>query len=583
MNGGDLIGKTLQAHGVRFVFSVCGGHISPILVGCKQAGIRVVDTRHEATAVFAADAVSRLTGVPGVAAVTAGPGVTNTVTAVRNAGLARSPLVLLGGATATVLRGRGALQDIDQIALMRPSVKWAVRVRRLRDLAPVLQKAFSIACAGTPGPVFVECPVDLLYDEATVRQWYAAKSAPRAGARVPERLLAWYLRRHLQWQFAGPCDPLGRTEAPILMDHDRSVIDAAAERLVRARQPLLLVGSQAMLDVPRVTAVRQAIELLGLPTYLSGMARGLLGAHHALQLRHLRREALREADLVILAGTPCDFRLDYGAHIRRDACVIAVNRDRRDLFLNRRPQVAAHGDVAHFLWQLSEAVSAMPMTAVGKARTLWHARLQEREQSRESVIGAQSEEHPQDGLNPLRLCREIDRLLPEDGTIIVDGGDFAATAAYILRPRGPLQWLDPGVFGTLGVGAGFALGAKLCRPQSEVWVLFGDGALGYSLMEFDTLVRHGVPVIAVVGNDGCWSQIARDQVAILGDDVGCILGQGEYHRAVAGFGAEGLRLDARADIPVALEAARRTAALGQPVLVNALLARSAFRQGSISI
>ncbi|MBX6421653.1 MAG: thiamine pyrophosphate-binding protein [Nevskia sp.] len=578
MNGGDIIGKTLQAHGVRFLFTLCGGHISPILVGCKRLGIRVVDTRHEATAVFAADAVARLTGVPGVAAVTAGPGVTNTLTAVVNARLAQSPLVLLGGATATVLRGRGALQDIDQLALMRSSVKWAVRASRVRDLEPLLHKAFRVAAEGTPGPVFVECPVDLLYDEGLVRQWYAAKSQARPGAGLPERLLAWYLRRHLRRQFAGVEPGAAPVEAPLVPEPDRSAVAAAAERLARARKPLLLVGSQAMLDVAGSSALHKAIEHLGLPTYLSGMARGLLGAQHPLQLRHKRREALREADLVILAGVPCDFRLDYGAHIRASACLIAANRSRSDLRLNRRPQVVALGDAGHFLRALAEIAAAG-----GKRWASWHAQLRERELLREAEIETQAREIPDEGINPLRLCREIDAALPDDSLVVADGGDFVATASYLLRPRGPLRWLDPGVFGTLGVGAGFALGARLCRPQTEVWALFGDGALGYSLMEFDTFVRHGVPLIAVVGNDGCWSQIAREQVVVLGDDAGCELGRSDYHLAAAGLGADGLRLAADADIATTLDSARRAAAAGKPVLVNALLARSDFRKGSISM
>ena len=176
MHGGDLIAEVLKTQGVEFLFTLCGGHISPILVSCKQRGIRVIDVRHEVTAVFAADAVARLTGVPGVAAVTAGPGVTNTMTAIKNAQLAQSPVVLLGGATATALKGRGALQDINQMALFEPHVKWAKSVQKVRDLVPVLEEAFKISQGGVPGPVFIECPVDLLYDETIVREWYGVKT-----------------------------------------------------------------------------------------------------------------------------------------------------------------------------------------------------------------------------------------------------------------------------------------------------------------------------------------------------------------------------------------------------------------------
>lgn len=203
MNGGEHIAAVLEDHGVRFLFTLCGGHISPILVGAKRRGIRVVDVRHEVTAVFAADAVARMTGVPGVAAVTAGPGCTNTVTAVKNAELAQSPVVVLGGATGTILKGRGALQDIDQMALFAPHVKWAASVRRVRDLAPTLHRAFYLACEGVPGPVFVECPVDLLYGEDLVREMYGAKATQDRSRRLEDRLLGWYLRRHVQRLFAG--------------------------------------------------------------------------------------------------------------------------------------------------------------------------------------------------------------------------------------------------------------------------------------------------------------------------------------------------------------------------------------------
>ena len=192
-------------------------------------------------------------------------------------------------------------------------------------------------------------------------------------------------------------------------------------------------------------------------------------------------------------------------------------------------------------------------------------------------------ETPAAGVNPLRLLRELEGVLPEDSVLVADGGDFVATASYILRPRGPLRWLDPGVYGTLGVGAGFALGAKLCRPQSEVFVLYGDGAFGYSLTEFDTFVRHGIPLVALVGNDACWNQIAREQVEIFHDDVGCPLRPSDYHLAVAGLGAHGLAIRSSDEIVATLQAARSAARAGQPVLVNAILGKTDFRKGSISM
>jgi len=576
LNGGEIIGRVLRAQGVRFLFTLCGGHISPILVGCRQQGLRVVDTRHEATAVFAADAVARLTGVPGVAAVTAGPGVTNTLTAVHNARLAQSPVVLLGGATATVLRGRGALQDIDQLALIRSSVKWAARATRVRDLEPLLRRALRIAAEGAPGPVFLECPIDLLYDEPRVRQLYASKTDTRPGAVLADHAIARYLRWHLDRQFAGLAEPRAEPVTVAIAQPVPAAVAAAARRLAAAQRPVLVIGSQALLDVGAVEALRAAVTQLGIPTYLSGMARGLLGAGHPLQLRHKRRDALREADLVILAGVPCDFRLDYGTHIRRAACLVAANRSRHDLYLNRRPAVPVHADASAFLRALAAAAPA-------RSWPEWRARLQEREDAREAAIAAEADAPAGAGVNPLRLLRAVDAQLPDDSLVVADGGDFVATASYIVRPRAPLRWLDPGVFGTLGVGAGFALGAALCRPGAQTWALFGDGALGYSLTEFDTFVRHGLPVIALVGNDAGWMQIAREQVEIFGDDVGCPLRASDYHLAAAGLGASGLVIRADADIAPALAAAQEAARGGAPVLVNALVGATAFRKGSISM
>jgi acetolactate synthase-1/2/3 large subunit len=514
--------------------------------------------------------------VPGVAAVTAGPGVTNTLTAVQNARLAQSPVVLLGGATATVLRGRGALQDIDQLALIRSSVKWAARAERVRDLVPLLDRAFAEAASGTPGPVFLECAVDLLYDEALVRQWYGARANPRPGAGVADRVVAWYLRRHLDRQFADMDTPLPPRPAVSLPAPPAATVRRAAALLANARRPVMVIGSQALLDVNAVSALKDAVEHLGIPVFLSGMARGLLGAGHAVQFRHKRREALREADLVILAGVPCDFRLDYGAHIRRGTPLVAANRSRADLTLNRRPQVGALGDAGAFLRALAAVVAPAASWAP------WLAQLRERERVRDTEIMDQAAQAT-GGVNVVRLCCEIDACLPADSTLIADGGDFVATASYILRPRAALRWLDPGVFGTLGVGAGFTLGAKLCRPQAETWALFGDGALGYSLIEFDSFVRHGVGVIAVVGNDACWNQIAREQVEVLKDDVGCALRPSDYHLAVAALGGEGLVIRNNSEITPVLDAARRAAAAGKAVLVNVLLERSDFRKGSISM
>jgi acetolactate synthase-1/2/3 large subunit len=574
MRGGDHVALALQAHGVRFVFTLTGGHIAPILVGCRQRGIRVIDTRHEATAVFAADAVARMTGVPGVAVVTAGPGVTNTITAIKNAQMAQSPLVLIGGAAATALRGRGALQDIDQMTLMKSLTKWRRSVRCVRDIVPALEEAFYQARSDIPGPVFVELPVDLLYDEQLVRQWYGLKRGGRSPAQwVVQRYLDWWVNR----LFAGAQDQPMATPRPVdIPEPEERAVRAAALRLAQSQRPLLLAGSQAMLDLASVDTLAAAVTRLGVPSYLSGMARGLLGANHPLQMRHRRREALREADLVILAGVPCDFRLDYGNHIARRATLIAANRSRTDLMLNRRPDIAALGDPARFLHLLADRVM------LGAHWKEWIERLRQRDAEREAEIVRQSTE-PTAYVNPVYLCQVVNEALTDRSILVADGGDFVATASYIVRPRRPLSWLDPGPFGTLGVGAGFALGAKLCQPDADVWLLYGDGSAGYSLVEFDTFVRHNVPLIAVVGNDAGWTQIAREQVEILRDDVATTLAYSDYDRVAGGFGAVGYRLDDPELAEETLHQARQTAMQGKPVLVNVLIGTTDFRKGSLSM
>ncbi|MCG8422476.1 MAG: thiamine pyrophosphate-dependent enzyme [Proteobacteria bacterium] len=576
MNGGSRVAEVLKANGVPVLFALCGGHISPILVESRRRGIRVVDTRSEVNAVFAADSMARLTGIPGVAAVTAGPGVTNSITAIKNAQLAQSPLVLLGGATATMLRGRGSLQDIDQMALIEPHVKWAGRPNNLRDVVPALEKAFRVARDGVPGPVFVEIAIDLLYEESTVRSWYKAKT-DKKDKKLIEHAQSMYIKGHLTYLFTGTDSPAispPRYATPRAPQADQ--IQTAAKAIAAAQKPIMVIGSQAMLHPERVDELVAAVERIGVPVYLSGMARGLLGTGHPLHMRHKRRDALRESDLAILCGVPCDFRLDYGSHVSRSH-VIGVNLSRDDLNKNRRPDTGVLADPHTFLTMVSRALSADPAQ-----RTLWLATLGERDRARENEIDSMASQSVQ-YINPLSLCRAIDESLSDNSIVVGDGGDFVATASYIVKPRKPYSWLDPGVFGTLGVGAGFAMGAKLVRPDADVWLLYGDGAAGFSIMEFDTFARHGIPVIAVVGNDAGWTQIARDQVEILGEDTGCTLTHMAYHKVAEGCGGVGIEIRESGEIKDALARAVDHARKGSPVLLNALVGKTEFRKGSISM
>jgi acetolactate synthase-1/2/3 large subunit len=355
-------------------------------------------------------------------------------------------------------------------------------------------------------------------------------------------------------------------------------VDATQAALRRAERPLAVIGSQAVVRSADADRVADAVTHLGLPVYLSGMARGLLGRDHPLQLRHQRRLALREADCVLLAGVPCDFRLDYGKHVRRSATLIAANRSATDARLNRRPDLAAIGDAGLFLQDLAgEPSHLQPSRWSG-----WVAQLRARDAAREAEIDTQARANG-DHVNPVALFRALEREAGENAVLVADGGDFVATASYLLHPRGPLTWLDPGAFGTLGVGAGFALGAATVRPASEVWIVFGDGACGWGLTELDSFVRHGIPVIALVGNDAGWTQIAREQVKMLADDVATVLARTAYHEVAKGFGAEGLLVTRMDEVAAALQRAREVARQGKPVLVNVWLDKTEFREGSLSM
>nr|XP_005904210.2 PREDICTED: acetolactate synthase-like protein [Bos mutus] len=580
-HGGENVAAVLKAHGVRFLFTLVGGHISPLLVACEKLGIRVVDTRHEVTAVFAADAVARLTGTVGVAAVTAGPGLTNTVTAVKNAQIAQSPVLLLGGAASTLLQNRGALQAIDQIALFRPLCKFCASVRRVRDIIPTLRAAMAAAQSGTPGPVFVELPLDVLYPYFMVQKEMVPAKPPKG---LMSRAVHWYLANSLANLFAGAWEP--QPEGPLPLDIPQASpqqVQRCVEILSRAKKPLMLIGSQALLPPTSSDKLRVAVETLGIPCFLAGMARGLLGRNHPLHFRQNRRAALKKADVVVLAGAVCDFRLSYGRVLSRSSKIIVVNRDRKEMLINSdifwKPQEAVQGDVGSFVVKLVEGLRGQ-MWASDWAEELRQADQQKEQAFREKALMPVAQH-----LNPVRVLQLVEDTLPDNSILVVDGGDFVGTAAYLVQPRGPLRWLDPGAFGTLGVGAGFALGAKLCRPDAEVWCLFGDGAFGYSLIEFDTFVRHKIPVMALIGNDAAWTQISREHVPSLGSNVACGLAYTDYHKAAQGLGAQGLLLSRENEDQVVkvLRDAQQWCQDGHPVVVNILIGRTDFRDGSIAM
>lgn len=604
-HGGDLIADVLARHGVTHLFALCGGHISPILTGAQAKGLRVIDVRDEVNAVFAADAVARMTGTIGVAAVTAGPGVTNTITAVKNAQMAQSPLIIFGGATATLLKGRGALQDVDQLSIMKSIVKWATAVKTVPALVPTVERACQIATSGVPGPVFIEVPVDLLYSEEIVRSWYEKEAGFGKAKGIGAKALELYIRGHLYRQFRAPVLPeIHLPDLPNLRSEDNQ-IGKAIEALRGAERPVIVVGSQSLVGVKDPGRVARALGRIGAPVYLAGTARGLLGRTHELQLRHNRGAALKEADVVIVCGFPFDFRLGYGRGISKRSTLIAANLSSHELRKNRRPEIAIEMHAGEFLVALGDragergrgerAGRSTPAAAeVGEASEReaernrsskwqpWLEGLRAKEAKRDSEITAKSAPIGE-LVDPIHFFLRLEEAMADDAVLVVDGGDFVATASYIVRPRAPLSWLDPGVFGTLGVGGGMALGASLVRPGREVWLIWGDGSSAYTLAEFDTYVRHGVAPIAVIGNDASWAQIAREQVEILGTTLGCDLRRTDYHKVAEGYGGVGLVLTDPARVDATLAEAKAIARTGRPVCINIHLRKTDFRKGSISM
>ncbi|CAD5226893.1 unnamed protein product [Bursaphelenchus xylophilus] len=582
-HGGELVASVLKAHGVEQIFTLVGGHISPILVSAEKLGIKVIDTRHEVSAVFAADAVARLKQTIGVAAVTAGPGLTNTITAVKNAQMAESPILLIGGAAPTLLKNRGALQDIDQGVLFRPLCKYTARVTKLRDIAPTVRRAIQEAQSGTPGPVFIEFPIDVLYPY----QFVVKEMGFVPNAKGFKKLMNAFLFTYVSRQFGGAWNDQPLTPLPVQIPTATSGdIQKVVDTIKKAKKPLLLMGSQATLPPITPSKLQEIVLRLGIPTYLGGMCRGLLGQRSPIQFRQNRKEVLREADVVILAGTVCDFRLSYGKVLSSKSKVIAINRCHSQLTKNHRVFWNAH--------QLIQADVGQTLAAIQKelgddykVPAEWVQSLTDKEIEKESSNESKMNETPKDGnLNPLALLKRLDDVLPDDAILVADGGDFVGSAAYIVRPRGPLQWLDPGAFGTLGVGGGFALGAKAVYPDRPVIIIYGDGSAGYSLLEFDTYQRHKLPVVALIGNDACWSQIARDQVPWFKSSVACDLAFTSYEKIGEAIGSKGILLNSNIDgnkqteaIKNAIQESRRTSSC----VINAVIGKTDFRKGSISV
>jgi acetolactate synthase-1/2/3 large subunit len=537
-HGGRLVSKALARHGVTHLFTLCGGHIQSIYDGCLDDGIRVVDTRHEQTAGHAADGYARMTGRPGVCAVTAGPGVTDVVTAVASAERAGVPMVVLGGAGPRLLSHMGSLQDMDHVELMRPITKWSVSVPSTERLGEYVDSAFRIAQANVPGPVFLELPLDVLMG-------FADDAPPPTSPPTP------------------PARPAASPEA----------IAEAATLLAQSERPMFIVGSQIQWS-PRKEALARFADAVAAPFFLNGMARGGLRADHPNLMTRARKVALAETDLCFVFGTPLDFRLSYGRAIAAGAKLVQVDLDGGEPSRNRHADLAVHGDTGLVL----EAVGA----ALGrKGWSDWLGLVRAAEDASRAKMQAELTS-ASDPPNPLRVCAELDRRLGPHDVVIGDGGDFVATAAYVLRMQWPQIWMDPGPLGTLGVGPGYAMAAKLTRPDARVFIVYGDGSFGLHGLELEAMVRQKIPVVCVVGNDAAWMQIRRGQVELYGEAraVATGLATTRYDRVVEALGGFGAYVERAADVGPALDRAIES---GLPACVNVRIATSDFRKGAISV
>ena len=531
-HGGALAVAAARGHGVTTMFTLSGGHVFPLYDGAVKAQppLRLLDVRHEQTAVFAAEATARLTRVPGLAVLTAGPGVTNGVSAITTAYFNGSPVVVLAGRAPDYRWGSGSLQEIDHPRLVEPVTKRAWTEHETGRIAGAVDEAFRLAATPRRGPVFLDISLEALFGQA-----------PPAGTG------------------AGVTSGTGAAgRAP-----DVGAVGQIAALLAAAERPVLILGSDVWLDGAENEA-RLAAEELRLPVIANGQGRGILPAGHELLVTRARSVALREADLAVVVGAPLDFRLGYGEFGGRDgappAQVVHVAAAPEQIARHGMLAASAAGSLAMFFGQLAGAGPRQPA-----ADSAWLGRLRE-------AVGAAVKDDQEllasdaDPIHPMRVYGELLRVLEDDAVVIGDGGDFVSYAGKYVEPRQPGGWLDPGPYGCLGTGLGYAIAARLARPSAQVALLLGDGAAGFSLMDADTLVRHNLPVVMVCGNNGIWGLEKHPMRALYGYDVAADLQpMCRYDEVVRALGGAGELVTEPGQIGPAL---RRAFASGVPYLVN---------------
>ena len=519
-HGGDLALAALARYGVQELFTLSGGHVFPLYDAAHRTGVRLLDVRHEQTAVFAAEAVAKLRQRPGLAVLTAGPGVTNGVSAITSAHFNGSPVVVLAGRAPQFRWGAGSLQEIDHVPIVSSITKHAATVTATDAVAADVDAAVSTALTPHRGPVFLDFPLDVIFSHTEV------ELAAPAGAAV--------------------------------IEPDAEEVARAAALLGGAEQPVIIAGSDVVTG-GAVAALRECAESLQIPVYANGMGRGSLPPDHPLAFSRSRRAALGGADVVAVIGTPLDFRLGFGDFGEAQVVHIVDAPDQRASHV--RPAVSPAGDLRAILEQLAEH------SGVRADHAEWTAELRTAEDAARELERAHLEADT-DPIKPSRVYGELRRVLDPDAVIIGDGGDFVSYAGKYLDPGAPGCWLDPGPYGCLGTGLGYAMGARVTYPDRQICLLLGDGAAGFSLMDAESLARQNLPVVIVVGNNGIWGLEKHPMKALYGYDVAADLQPGlRYDEVVTALGGAGETVEQPGELGPAL---KRAFDAGVPYLVNVL-------------
>jgi acetolactate synthase-1/2/3 large subunit len=524
VHGGRLVAKRLKAHGVSKLFTLSGGHLFSIYDGCREEGIDVVDTRHEQSAAFAAEGWAKATREPGVCALTAGPGVTNGMSALASALQNGSPMLALGGRAPAARWGMGSLQEIDHIPFVAPVTKLARTAATTAEIPGLVDDALQTSLEPPSGPTFLDFPLDQVFMEADVDA-----DAP-VGASAPS--------------------------PPV----DGNELDRAAELLRGASKPVVMAGT-GLYWAHGERALQRLCEDLQIPVFLNGLARGCVAADHPMFFSRARGAGLKGADVALVIGVPMDFRLGFGGSFGDDTRIVAIDSASPRRAHPREAAGELYGGVADTLDALRSGAAG------GPDRSGWIAELREIENEKRA---AEQEDSLDDRapLHPMRLYHELGQVLDRDAVVIGDGGDFVSFAGRVIETFEPGCWMDPGPYGCLGGGPGFALAAKLARPERQVCLLLGDGAFGFSGMEFDTFVRHGVPVVGVMGNNGIWALEKHPMEFVYGYSVAADLQPGcRYDEVVRALGGHGELVERPEELRPALE---RAFSSGKPALVNVL-------------